>query len=1198
MYLSKLEIFGFKSFAQKTVINFNEGITSIVGPNGCGKTNVVDAIRWCLGEQRSAVLRSDKMENVIFNGTAHRKPMGMAEVSLTIQNTKGVLPTEYTDVTITRRIFRSGESEYLLNKNLCRLKDITNLFMDTGIGANAYSVIELKMVETILSNKAEERRILFEEAAGVNKYKLRRRLALRKLDEVKADLTRVNDIVSEVEKKVASLERQAKKADRHNALSSQLRELELDLAEREFALFHMKIDELKKLREDNFQRKIQIESDIARLEDEIKDAREKLLVIESELADKRNLITAQTDKIYQVQKSLSVKEERKNSLEKNKTKYSDELSYLEKELLNSKNLISNGKAILANLNEELKQKEFLKENAEKQLEELTVKLEQKRAELKSHSEVLLEKVREITNKENELKNVEKSLTDFYGRIEKLNEKIQNIANTIAKTVGFVEELGNERDETRRKIEEAEQLFVQKQNEKLKLESELTHLKEKELEQKSLIKSIREKIEFIQNLIDNLEGVSKGAKALLENKSLLNGDTTILAHVGNTDEKYRFAVEASLRNNLNNILVETFDDVLKGIEYLRKKKIGKASFFFPPNGVDKKQNIFEKISGIIIRSKAKKLSKESGFIGWAFDFIQTDSKWKNFFERILQKTCIVDDLDNAFALYKKYPQFNFATLNGDFISSDGIIEAGSEPKLDDSLFGRKQLLENLKNELPSHERKLIELQKDILWKEEQLNGIDLTVLSERGRMLVNDLANVEKQIAQFEYEIKKSNDESEKTQKEIKELATLANELDNQKIKISEELSQLKSEQNRLDEIQKNLDEEFKSVRTENAEAVTKLNNIKIDIERTIGEIKNTNNSIQRAEESLSSILASIERRKNDIVSSEAELKVLSEELGQEKSTLEKFESEKAELNKVLEEVESRYKESRSNVNQKESDLKLFRNEREHLSNLIHKSEIDLKELEMKKESLVEHIRETYSLNLEKKSFDDIETFDFSERHSQVQELKEKIKNLGPINLLAYSEYEEEKQRLDFLHKQRDDLLESEKDVIKTIEEINQTAQTQFKETFDKIRENFIKIFRTLFDPGDEADLRLEENEDPLEAKIEIIAKPKGKRPQSIDLLSGGEKTLTAIALLFAIYLVKPSPFCILDEIDAPLDDANIDRFTRILHEFKKDTQFIVVTHNKRTMEAAETMYGVTMQEEGVSKLVAVQFNEDFDFVNN
>ncbi|MGQ9644527.1 MAG: chromosome segregation protein SMC, partial [Ignavibacterium sp.] len=722
---------------------------------------------------------------------------------------------------------------------------------------------------------------------------------------------------------------------------------------------------------------------------------------------------------------------------------------------------------------------------------------------------------------------------------------------------------------------AEQLFVQKQNEKLKLDSELSLLKEKEVEQKSLIKALREKVEFIQNLIENLEGVSKGAKALLENKSLLRGETTILAHIGNTDEKYRFAVEASLRNNLNNILVESLDDLLKGIEYLRNKKIGKASFFFPPNGNEQKQNIFDKIQSYLLKRKAKNLSGESGFIGWSIDFIETEAKWKNFFTKILQRTCIVDELNTAFELYKKYPEFNFSTLNGDFISSDGIIEAGSEPKLDDSLFGRKQLLENLKNELPVHERKLVELQKEILWKEEKINEIDLTVLSERGRMLVNDLANVEKQIAQFEYEIKKSNDESEKTQKEIQELAALANDLDNQKIKVSQELEALKSEQELLDAKQKSLDEEFKKVRDDNQETLNLLNNLKIEIERNIGERKNTNNAITRAEESISSIKTTIERRKNDIATAIAELETIQDELESDYKTLQSLETEKEELNKLLEEVDNRYKESRTEINKKESELKQLRNEREQLSNEIHKSEIELKELEMKKDSLVEHIRENYSLNLEKKTFDDLDTFNFAERHSLVQELKEKIKGLGPINLLAYSEYEEEKQRLEFLHKQREDLIESEKDVIKTIEEINQTAQQQFKETFDKIRENFIKIFRTLFDPGDEADLRLEENEDPLEAKIEIIAKPKGKRPQSIDLLSGGEKTLTAIALLFAIYLVKPSPFCILDEIDAPLDDANIDRFTRILHEFKNDTQFIVVTHNKRTMEAAETMYGVT-----------------------
>jgi chromosome segregation protein len=789
------------------------------------------------------------------------------------------------------------------------------------------------------------------------------------------------------------------------------------------------------------------------------------------------------------------------------------------------------------------------------------------------------------------------LNDFYSRIEKLNVKIQNISNTIAKTVGFVEELEGEREETKRKIDEAEQLYVQKQNEKLKLESELSHLKEKEVEQKSLIKALKEKVEFIQNLIENLEGVSKGAKALLENKSLLSGDTTILAHIGNTDEKFRFAVEASLRNNLNNILVESLDDLLKGIEFLRNKKIGKASFFFPPDINQNRQNILDKIQNYILRRKARKLSAESGFLGWTADFIQTEDKWKNFFNKILQRTCIVDELDTALNLYKKYPDFNFSTLNGDFISSDGIIEAGSEPKLDDSLFGRKQLLENLKNELPVHEHKLVDLQKEILWKEEQLNSIDLTVLSERGRMLVNDLANIEKQIAQFEYEIKKSNDESDKTQKEIQELAALANELDNQKLRVSEELEKLKSEQELLDVKQKSLDEEFKKVRTENEETLNILNNLKIEIERNIGEIKNTNNAINRAEESILSIKTNIERRKNDITSSLTEIDNLQKELEEDNITLQSLESAKEELNRLLEEVDNRYKQSRAEVNNKEQELKQLRNEREKLADQIHKSEIELKELEMKKDSLIEHIKESYSLNLEKKSFEDLDSFNFAERHSQVQEIKEKIKGLGPINLLAYSEYEEEKQRLEFLHKQRNDLIESEKDVIKTIEEINQTAQAQFKETFDKIRENFIRIFRTLFDPGDEADLKLEENEDPLEAKIEIIAKPKGKRPQSIDLLSGGEKTLTAIALLFAIYLVKPSPFCILDEIDAPLDDANIDRFTRILHEFKKDTQFIVVTHNKRTMEAAETMYGVTMQEEGVSKLVAVRFNEDFDFVD-
>lgn len=1198
MYLSRVEILGFKSFAQRTVIDFNEGITSIVGPNGCGKTNVVDAIRWCLGEQRSSVLRSDKMENVIFNGTANKKPMGMAEVSLTIQNTKGILPTEYNDVTITRRIFRSGESEYLLNKNLCRLKDITNLFMDTGIGANAYSVIELKMVETILSNKADERRVLFEEAAGVNKYKLRRRLALRKLDEVKADLNRVNDIISEVEKKVNSLERQAKKSNRFTQLSAQLKELELELAEREFALFISKISLENKLKEENFNKKVQIEFEIKKFEDEISFLKEDLSKIENELNEKRTELNKLKENIHLTQKFISVQTERKNSLEQNILRFAEEISSFEKEIENLTITIQNFSSLIQQLNQNLEIKQNQRDAINSEIEILSKQLNEKKDKLKQHSDVLIEEYRTINNLENQLKNIEQSISEKKSQIVKLDNKIISVTNTIAKTVGYIENLSNERDETKRKIEEAESIYIAKKKEKETLESQLAGLKEKEIEIKSIISSLKEKIEFIQNLIDNLEGVSKGAKILLENNSWSKNKPTILAHIGNTDDKFRFAIESALKNLLNNLIVDSTEDLLNGINYLKENRIGKATFFIPEDSFKRANGLLGVIQKLVHKVLVIKVSKNPKFLGWASDLIDTDEKWKKFFNKLLYDVCIVEDIETAFDLFKKYKIFSIATLNGDFISKDGFITAGSEPGLDDTLFGRKKLLENLKSEFPQHSEKLSEIQNKILQTENALNQIDLSVLSERGKMLVNDLSAIEKQISQFEYEIKKSNDEIDKIQNEIKDFVAQSNNLENQKIKILSLLSEEISKKENLEELKSQFESDLVLTQTTFDKLVKDKNNIDIEIERILGEIKNYHNTILRSEESINSYQQNILKKKTDIQFSKEELLKIEEKLHQENIKLQESENKLKFLQKDLDDIESNYKSLKLSVNYKENELKELRNQREQIQNSIHQLDISLKELEIKRDSLVEHINETYSIQISLKEFEDLDSYDFKTRHTEVQELKEKIKNLGPVNLLAYSEYEEEKQRLDFFLEQRNDLLESEKDVVKTIEEINQTAQALFKETFDKIRENFIKIFRTLFEPGDEADLKLEEDNDPLEAKIEIIAKPRGKRPTSIDLLSGGEKTLTAIALLFAIYLVKPSPFCILDEIDAPLDDANIDRFTRLLHEFKKDTQFIVVTHNKRTMESAETLYGVTMQEEGISKLVPVKFNDDFDFLEN
>jgi len=1195
LYLSGIEIFGFKSFAQKTEIKFNEGITAIVGPNGCGKTNIVDAIRWCLGEQKSSMLRSDKMENVIFNGTASKKPMGMAEVSLTIHNTKGVLPTEYTDITITRRIFRSGESEYLLNKNICRLKDITNLFMDTGIGVNAYSVIELKMVETILSSKADERRAMFEEAAGVNKYKHRRRLALRKLDEVEYDLTRVNDIVSEVTKKVNSLERQARRADRYNKLTSTLRELELDYSERELALFHHQMKELKVSKEENQIKKSDYESEIARITDHLSELKQALAALENTLNDKRYEISIQTEKTYNLQNTISISEERKSSLNNNIEKYTHELEELENQLSLTVETIKNGKEDLLAVTEEIEKNEKRADGLTSKLSEFKMQLDEKRYLLKSNSDEMNERLKVITNKENEMNNLVKALDEKNKAITKLSNKIFELTNNVAKTVGYIEELTVEKQNVSKELQKSEETYLQKQDEEEKLEAHLENLKSKELDLKGIINAVKDKIIFLQNLVENLEGFSKGTKTLIENSDWARNEAVLLANVGHSASEYRFAVEAALKNYLNNILIDSLDDLKNGIEYLKKNEIGKASFYLLDSAEKNIKGLMNKLQDWKTKRNAKNIIAEIGVLGFASEFVETDAKWQPYFTNLLSKVVIINTLETAIDLSGKYPDFKFATLEGDYLDNNGVFEGGSKPRVDDSLFGRKQLWDELKNGLPEREKQLEELEELIEDVELKINSIDLKDISEQGRMLVNDLANIEKQIGQFDFEKEKANDEIENVHSEIKEMAAESNEIDNERIVVSDELVKLLEEKQLAGIELSNLEKEFYEFENEYNSLIEQYNNTKIQLERLQGNKRNLINNIEQLQHNIERIKKTVEVRIHDINVSKEEIATTEKDIEQRTIEFEEHNRVKVSLQTEEEEIAAKHTGLKTEVDELDREQSELRSKREFLSEELHSSDIKLSEMRMKCENLIEHIKEYYSLALEQKQFDDLDMFNFSERRNEVQELKQRIKNLGPINLLAYSEFEEEKQREEFLLKQRDDLLESKRDIVKTIEQIDITAQEMFNDTFEKIRGHFVEIFRGLFNPGDEVDLRLEENVDPLEAKIEIIAKPKGKRPTSIELLSGGEKTLTAIALLFAIYLVKPSPFCILDEIDAPLDDANIDRFTRILYDFSNSTQFIVVTHNKRTMEAAQTMYGVTMQEEGISKLVGVMFNEDFDF---
>ena len=1195
MYLSKLEIFGFKSFAQKTPIKFNEGVTSIVGPNGCGKTNIVDAIRWCLGEQRSSTLRSDKMENVIFNGTSSRKPMGMAEVSLTIENTKGILPTEYTDVTLTRRIFRSGESEYLLNKNICRLKDITNLFMDTGIGANAYSVIELKMVETILSSKAEERRTMFEEAAGVNKYKLRRRLALRKLEEVKADLIRVNDIVNEVAKNVSSLERQAKKADRYNNLSSSLKEIELELAEREYAWFLEKAAEFNLSKYENNSKKQQLEEEISKLSGRLDEIKNRLGSFEAELRAKRLEINKIMESVYSLRSDISVSRERHKSIILNISRYESEISELTGRLESTKNVIEQSLISSSKITSEIDTNREIKDDLKLKIQNAGKILDEKRADVKNHSEEIVFGLKQVSDKENQLLNIANTVEEKNNQINKLNSRIQNLTNDVAKTVGFIENLKEEKEEVTSKLNEAEDNYAKKVQEKEKLEKELSYLKTRELELKSLLSGLNDKISFIQNLVDNYEGVSQGTKSLLEFSDWAKSEVALLANVGNSTEDLRPAIEAALQNNINDILISSVEDLKRGIEYLKDNNFGKASFYLKQAG-NRNSGFWGRIQNYLLSKQKKKIEAHNSFQAWASMAVNSDETWNYFFRQILHKTAIVNDIDSAISLSLKYPEFRFATKDGELAEGTGFIESGSLSKSDETLFGKKQLLSELKNEIPSKQIELDELSEKILKCEGALNKIDLKVFSDQGRMLVNDLANIDKQISQFEYEKKKANDEIEKTHHLVQDIAAESNRLDNDKNKVNEELNELLEKKSFAESQLQLLEDENRNAEVQFNQLVSEENELKVRLERSLGEVRNLQNTITQSQSNIETINNSIISRKSDIELARKETSEIENKIKDRETELATLENSRKILLEEQEKIEDDYEVKRTEASSIEKEINKIRASKDNILDSNRDLEIKLNEYEIKKNNLLEHISEEYSIAVEQKKFEDNASFNFDERKQEVHELRQKIRNLGPINLLAYSEYEEEKERLDFLNQQRDDLVESEKDLVNTIEEINHTAQAKFAETFNQIKNNFIQVFRTLFDPGDEADLRLEEAADPLEGKIEIIAKPKGKRPTSIELLSGGEKTLTAIALLFAIYLVKPSPFCILDEIDAPLDDANIDRFTRLIKDFSKNTQFIVVTHNKRTMESAETLYGVTMQEEGVSKLVSVRFNEDVSIV--
>lgn len=1177
MYLSRLEIFGFKSFAQKISMAFDSGMTAIVGPNGCGKTNVVDALRWVLGEQRPTTLRSDKMEDVIFNGTKSRKPLSVAEVSVTIENSKGILPSEYTEVTLTRRVYRSGESEYYINKALCRLKDIRDLFMDTGMGSDAYSVIELKMVESILSENSEERRRLFEESAGVTKYKHRRKEAVRRLESVRIDLTRLNDSVSTVQKAVNSLERQAHKAQRFNEFNDQLRTLEIDLLAREYQGVVGKINPLKEQLSTTVDQKNKIDLELAQEETLLDVLRQELRELEARLSNAQADLSAHQETIHKLEQLQAASHERQKSLNSNVKKFEAEKVDLQTQREELKHRQLELFTDLESRKASILEAEEIHRRKKDELDKFEMHLNEKKAKVKDVQDrmiSLLHEVSALRNRENQSKS---RIENIRGRIEHGEEENHNYIGEIERNSEKIQTLTNEDRELRKSFAQAEVRTQQMEEYLAQLQSELEHLRQQDMSLRGELERKQARIDFLKGLVETYDGYSEGARYLISSEEWNSQIQTTVGDAVTSDPKYRVAVETALGEAVGYVIVANVTQAYSAMEFLKKNKKGKATFIC----LDRVPTVTDTAMGI----------DEPGVLGPASSLIRCSDHYKPLFDFLLDHTVIVEDVAIAGRMIGRDPSLRCISLEGEIITGKGIVRGGSLRQDEGGHIGKKSQLEELVEEIEKIRTQAETLEQDLEKKRTTIEQTNVKELSEQARAIEQQMTTVEVRIAQLEYEKKSAED------------AIQRNKIESGKM--SDEIATLSSELNRLQPVvekkERDKDEaeisagaltaELETMEALAAEFSRAANEANVTVLSLKSEERSVQQSIEHADSTMQSMTGSIDQRAKDIESAKEESDALIADIREADRRLSEARKDLEALKAKKNEVDQEYSGKRDRIQELESKLKQERAKHEGSLQATYDLEMKIQELTMKSENMLVRAKEEFGLDLKSQQVSADEQFDFNSAMETLRTLKEKIKGLGPVNFAAFDEYKSEKERLDFVIAQRDDLVESERTILETIEEINTTAQRKFTDTFELIRDNFIATFKRLFDEGDECDLRIEEGIDPLEAKIEIVAKPRGKRPTSIDLLSGGEKTLTAIALLFAIYLVKPSPFCILDEVDAPLDDTNIDRFTRILGAFSDNTQFIVVTHNKRTMEAANALYGVTMEEEGVSKLVSVRFGE-------
>ena len=1186
MQLSKLEIKGFKSFGEKVIINFDAGITGIVGPNGCGKSNVVDAIRWVLGEQSTKALRSEKMENVIFNGTKNRKAQQLAEVSLTFNNTRNLLPTEYSQVTITRRYYRTGDSEYLLNNVTCRLKDITSLFLDTGIGSDSYAIIELKMVDDILNDKDHSRRSLFEEAAGISKFKIRKKETLRKLNDTDTDLERVEDLLFEIAKNMKSLEKQAKQTETYFKLKEEYKKYSVAFARKTVLRQQENVTTLTRQTEKEADRKQALQTQVLEKEALAEKEKAEMVVKEKMLAARQKALNDHVADIRQYENEKNVKNERLRFL-------NDKIKSLNDQLTQDTHNASMLQDDLQRLENEqvIVEKTFL--DAQANTLKLQSGYETQRQTVQDLQKEINTANQHYRHKQDELFQLRRQLEVRQTQLETLRHEADRNARNEDSQQADIEEFDEVLYELKEKLAQAEttvktslQAVMETKTILENLDNEIDTLRHDIAHLNRNVDAKQNEFNLTRSLVENLEGFPEAIRFLKQQVRDMK-NTPLLSDILTCPDEYRIAIENFLEPFMNYFVVQSQAQALQAINLLSDSAHGKANFFVLEN--------FEKYHN---HTPEKQLTgSDSSVLLPALAVTEYDKPYEKLISFLLQDVYLVQSeealLGNGNRIY--------LSENGKIIKRPFSISGGSVGLFEGKRIGRAKNLEKLEAEIKSSSAQLQGFTRQLSEKQTQKSGT-LTLLQQAETALRT--AQQQLQNVQQEYFSVKTR------QEQLRELVS------GQRLRQDEMQSKIRELQAAVEDLRPETEE--KSVEVKGLEM--KINKLNRDLQaqteilnQKSGEFNEKNNLFFQQKSRLDSLKQEISFKKQNLDTVSARLqkntaeaqqtdndlkKILESNEVQEDELFEKY-KEKEAIAEGVNEAERLYYQSRGDIDKLEKETKELQRQRENADNLIQQLQHQRNEARLQLTAVQERLSVEFEVNLNDLQLPDNEednkVFRLSEEElkSKVQAIKQSLEKIGPINPLALEAYQEIKERFDFITAQKLDLTDAKNSLLATIHEIDTVARETFMTAFVNIRENFIRVFRSLFSEEDSCDLKLSDLDNPLDAAIDIIAKPRGKRPLTINQLSGGEKTLTAISLLFAIYLLKPAPFCIFDEVDAPLDDANIDKFNTIIKKFAAESQFIIVTHNKRTMASVDTIYGVSMmaQDYGVSRVVPVDLRE-------